>query len=121
MYIHSFKVISPHRLSEAIKFNQQYHKYEDVPDVQDKLRWCRYHMGLSQKEVADLIGINRSVYINYENGKTVHYKKEIVDKLARLYNVPVDDFLDDYSRFLYYSQEKAMWEYREVIRKTENK
>lgn len=96
MYIHSFKVISPHRISEAIKFNQQYHKYEDVPDVQDKLRWCRYHMGLSQKEVADLIGINRSVYIKYENGKIVHYKKDIVNKLAKLYNVPVNDFLLGY-------------------------
>lgn len=94
MYIHSFKVISPHRISEAIKFNQQYHKYEDVPNVQDRLRWCRYHMGLSQKQVADLIGIKRSVYMDYENGNIEHYKKEIVDKLARLYNVPFDDFLD---------------------------
>lgn len=94
MYIHSFKFISPHRLSEAIKFNQQYLKYKDIPNVQDRLRWCRYNMGLSQKEVADLIGIKRSVYIGYENGNIEHYKKEIIDKLARLYNVTFDDFLD---------------------------
>ena len=55
MYIHSFRLIAPRRLLEAQLFNQQYQNYEDIPNVPDRLRWCRHHMGLMQKEVADLI------------------------------------------------------------------
>ena len=105
MYIHSFRLIAPRRLLEAQLFNQQYQNYEDIPNVQDRLRWCRHHMGLMQKEVADLIGITRGHYIDFE----------IVDKLAELYQIPVDDLLDDYNRFLYKGQGKMIREYRESL------
>ena len=68
MYIHSFRLIAPRKLLEAQLFNQQYQNYEDIPNVQDRLRWCRHHMGLMQKEVADLIGITRGHYIDFEVG-----------------------------------------------------
>ena len=100
---------------EAQKFNQQYHKYEDITEVKDKLRWCRLNMGLLQKEVAEAIGITRGLYISYEGGTVDHYPKEIIDKLAELYNVPPDDLLDDYNRFLYNGQGKAIREYRERL------
>ena len=51
-------------------------------NVPDRLRWCRHHMGLMQKEVAELIGITRGHYIDFEVGYVDHYPKEIVDKLA---------------------------------------
>lgn len=41
--------------------------------------------------------------------------KEIVDKLAALYKIPVDDLLDDYNRFLYKGQGKMIREYRESL------
>ena len=106
MYIHSFRLIAPRRLLEAQLFNQQYQNYEDIPNVQDRLRWCRHHMGLMQKEVAELIGITRGHYIDFEVGYVDHYPKEIVDKLAALYQISVDDLLDDYNRFLYKGQGK---------------
>lgn len=115
MYIHSFRLIAPRRLLEAQLFNQQYQNYEDIPNVQDGLRWCRHHMGLMQKEVADLIGITRGHYIDFEVGYVDHDPKEIVDKLAELYQVPVDDLLDDYNRFLYNGQGKMIREYRESL------
>lgn len=113
LYIHSFRLIAPRKLLEAQLFNQQYQNYEDIPNVQDRLRWCRHHMGLMQKEVAELIGISRGHYIDFEVGYVDHYPKEIVDKLAALYGVPADDFLDDYNRFLYKGQGKVLQEYRE--------
>ena len=91
MYIHSFRLIAPRKLLEAQLFNQQYQNYEDIPNVPDRLRWRRHHMGLMQKEVAELIGISRGHYIDFEVGYVGHYPKEIVDKLAELYQVPVDD------------------------------
>ena len=101
MYIHSFRPIAPRKILEAQLFNQQYQNYEDIPNVPDRLRWCRHHMGLMQKKVAELIGISRGHYIDFEVGYVDYYPKEIVDKLAELYGVPVDDLLDDYNRFLY--------------------
>ena len=83
--------------------------------MQDSLRWCSNHMGLMQKEVAELIGITRGHYIDFEVGYVDHYPKEIVDKLAELYQVPVDDLLDDYNRFLYKGQGKLIREYRESL------
>ena len=115
LYIHSFRLIAPRKLLEAQLFNQQYQNYEDIPNVQDRLRWCRHHMGLMQKEVAELIGISRGHYIDFEVGYVDHYPKEIVDKLAALYGVPADDFLDDYNRFLYKGQGKVLQEYRESL------
>mgnify|MGYP002231151658 CR=1 FL=1 len=72
-------------------------------------------MGLMQKEVAELIGISRGHYIDFEVGYVDYYPKEIVDKLAELYGVPVDDLLDDYNRFLYKGQGKMIREYRESL------
>ena len=115
MYIHSFRLIAPRKLLEAQLFNQQYQNYEDIPNVPDRLRWCRHHMGLMQKEVAELIGISRGHYIDFEVGYIDHYPKEIVDKLAALYQIPVDDLLDDYNRFLYKGQGKLIREYRESL------
>lgn len=68
MYIHSFRPIAPRKILEAQLFNQQYQNYEDIPNVPDRLRWCRHHMGLMQKEVAELIGISRGHYIDFEVG-----------------------------------------------------
>ena len=72
-------------------------------------------MGLMQKEVAELIGISRGHYIDFEVGYVDYYPKKIVDKLAALYKIPVDDLLDDYNRFLYKGQGKMIREYRESL------
>lgn len=47
--IHTFRLIAPRKLLEAQQFNQQYHSYEEIQNVPDRLRWCRHHMGLMQK------------------------------------------------------------------------
>lgn len=77
MYIHSFRPIAPRKILEAQLFNQQYQNYEDIPNVPDRLRWCRHHMGLMQKEVAELIGISRGHYIDFEVGYVDYYPKEL--------------------------------------------
>ena len=113
--IHSFQLVAPRKLLEAQLFNQQYHSYEEIICVQDRLRWCRHHMGLMQKEVAELIGITRTQYIEYEVGSVNYFPKEIVDKLAELYQVPVCDLLDEYNRFMYQGQGCLLMKYRESL------
>lgn len=74
--IHTFRLIAPRKLLEAQQFNQQYHSYEEIQNVPDRLRWCRHHMGLMQKEVAEQIGISRGHYIDYEVGYVVTTRKK---------------------------------------------
>ena len=115
MYIHSFRLIAPRKLLEAQQINQRYQNYEDIPTVHDRLRWCRHHKGLTQKEVAELTGISHSRYSDMENGAVDYYTKEIADKLAAFYEIPVYDLLDDYNLFLYIGQGKLIREYRESL------
>jgi DNA-binding XRE family transcriptional regulator len=72
-------------------------------------------MGLMQKEVAAQIGVNRGYYVRLEAGDLEYYPKEIVDKLAAFYLVPVDDLLDDYNRFLYYGQGRLIQKHRQSL------
>lgn len=113
--IHTFRLIAPRKLLEAQQFNQQYHSYEEIQNVPDRLRWCRHHMGLMQKEVAEQIEISRGHYIDYEVGYVDYYPKEVVDRLADFYHIPVEDLLDEYNLFLYKGQGKMLKECREKM------
>ena len=113
LFLHSFRLIAPRKMLEAQQLNRRYHRYEEINNVQDRIRWCRHRMGLMQKEVAELIGLSRQDYMAYEVGYYDYYPKDVVDKLAALFEIPVEDLLDDYNRFLRYGQGKAIQEYRE--------
>lgn len=112
LYILSFALCTPHRLSQAVQFHKQYRRYEEIQSVSDRLRWYRYHHGWTQNEVAQKAGVTKPVYCNIESGITQHLPVELADKLANLYNVPVDDFLDEFNRFLYDGQIKRIQAYR---------
>lgn len=115
LYIHRFRLVSPRKLLEAQQLHQQYRRYEEIRTVPERLRWCRHHLGLMQKEVAERIGISRNSYLAYEMGEADYYPREIVDKLAALYGVPADDLLDDFSRFLYHGQGQTIRKHRESL------
>lgn len=107
--------MAPRKLLEAQLFNKKYHSYENIDNIPDRLRFCRHKLGLMQKEVAQIVGIARSTYINLETGKFNGFDKTVADKLSKLFDIPVDDLLDDYNRFLYYGQGKLIREYRENL------
>lgn len=113
--IYSFRLIAPRKLVEAQQFNRQYRRYDEISNVQDRIRWCRHNMGLLQKDVAELIGISYWDYKSLETGVVDYYPKEIVDKLAELFGIPADELLDDYNRFLYKGQGEMIQEYRERL------
>ena len=115
LYIHTFRLIAPRKLLEAQIFNQQYHSYEEIRTVPERLRWCRLHMGIIQKEVAERIGVKRTHYIEFETENVDYYPKEIVDKLTGLYQIPTEDLLDEYNQFLYKGQGRLIREYRERL------
>lgn len=54
------------------------------------LKALRVLYGLSQKEAADLVGINERTWFNYENGKTIP-QLTIVRKILNKFDVKLED------------------------------
>lgn len=57
------------------------------------LKKLRYQCGLTQKQVADLLAVDRSTYTYYETGRTRPDVGMIV-KIAKVYKVSCDELLD---------------------------
>lgn len=95
-----FPVVLPHKLLDAERFNLQYSDAAEITEIADKLRWYRYQKGLRQRDVADYIGIDRSTYIHYEEADRDYYPQEHIKKLAELFEVSMEDLLDEYNLFL---------------------
>ena len=112
LLIHHFALCVPRKILDATKFQQRYHRYEEIENVPDRLRWCQYSRGLTQAEVAQKLGISTNVYKNIEDGITQCIPQEVTEKLAQLYGLPVQDFMDAYNRFLYRGQADCIRKYR---------
>ena len=115
LYIHSFQLDPPKKKTEATRFLQQHSAYQTISNIPDRLRWCRYHKGLRQVDVARDLSISLSAYKALETGQIRHISTETAQKLALYYNVPVTDFLDGYDRFLYEGQAGQIRGYRERL------
>jgi len=59
------------------------------------LKRLRLYCGLTQKQIADLLNIDRSTYTYYETGKTVP-DVETLKKLSRLYYITLDTLVDSH-------------------------
>ena len=112
LLIHHFALCAPRKVLDATKFQQRYHRYEEIENVPDRLRWCRYSRGLTQAEVAELAGVTCAVYMDIEQGITQHIPQTAIEKLADFYSVPITDFMDAYNRFLYSGQAEMIRAYR---------
>ena len=112
LYIQSFRLVQPHTLVEAEKFNLLYKDPSQIDNTADKLRWYRYQHGLLQRDVADYAGLDRSTYSSYENAKRDYYPIEKMKKIAELFAVPVTDLLDEFNLFLYNGQGRQIKEMR---------
>lgn len=89
--------------------------YEELQSPPDRLRWCRCRAGLIQREVAERVGVHRDTYMKMENGEVDYWPQLVVDKLAELYRIPMEDLLDDYNCFLRKGQGQAVRQYREQL------
>lgn len=108
LQILQFPVILPHKFQDAEKFNLQFSDFSKITETADKLRWLRYQKGLRQRDVADYAGIYRSTYIHYEEYGKDFYSPKHMEKIAQLFEVPVERLLDDYNLFLRNGQGKQI-------------
>ena len=95
LQILQFPVVLPHKFQDAEKFNLQFPDFSEITETADKLRWLRYQKGLRQRDVADYAGIDRSTYVHYEEYGKDLYPPEHMEKIAQLFEVPVETLLDD--------------------------
>ena len=100
LQILKFPVVLPQKFLDAEKFNLRFSDASEITEIADKLRWYRYQKGLRQRDAADYAGIDRSTYIHYEEAGRDFYPKEHMEKLAELFEVPLENLLDDYNLFL---------------------
>ena len=89
-----FPVMLPHKFQDAEKFNLQFSDFAKITETADKLRWLRYQKGLRQRDVANYAGIDRSTYVRYEEYGKDLYPPEHMEKIAQLFEVPVETLLD---------------------------
>lgn len=115
LFLHSFVLCAPRRILDATRFNQRCRRYEEIDNVPDRLQWCRHSKGLMQSEVAAFAGMSESMYRYLEKGQAQYVPAQVADRLAQLYQVPVSDFLDEFSRFLYDGQADRIRRYRERL------
>ena len=108
-------LLAPRKLLDAQKFNIRYTDPSQITEIADKLRWYRYQHALMQKEVAEQIGIDRNTYIHYEEYGRDYYPVEHMEKLAELYDVPVEELLDGYNLFLYKGQGEQIQKIRQGL------
>lgn len=112
LIILSFRLYAPRMDIKDVQFVHQYKSHKEITTVYDRIRWCRMKKGLMQKEVAKKLGVTRAIYGAYEKGSADYYPKELMDKLAQIFEVNVYDLLDDYNRFMYEGQGRLIHEYR---------
>jgi Predicted transcriptional regulator len=103
-YVHSFPLIQPYFLVDAENFCLAYSGLSEIESTADKLRWCRHSKGLLQRDVADYAGIDRGTYVHYEDTTRDFYPLDKIEKLAELFEAPLEDLLDEYNLFLYRGQ-----------------
>lgn len=77
---------------------------EDNKTVSDKLRYYRIKCGLLQKDMAELLKIDRSTYARYESGSITSYPINVIKRCAEVFGVEADKLLDDYNRFIFEGQ-----------------
>ena len=118
LYILSFRVTQIKKISEAFSLHERYRRYEDIASIPDRLRWRRHELGMLQKEIAAKIGIPRCVYSNLEADEMDYYDPVLMDKLAELYHIPLNDLLNDYTRFLQAGQGQAILNLRQSLNMT---
>lgn len=102
MIKHSFYI--PHlRTSTAMQtfFQKYYAKEEKTLGMQ--LRYYRYRAGYQQKEMAEMLGIDRTTYSEYERDK-YPCPMDRLARIIRLLKIEPEKILDEYQYFLYKGQ-----------------
>ena len=65
----------------------------------EKVKELRLNARYSQRKVAEYVGVSTRAYQSYEQNNVVPKKREVLIKLSELYNISIDNLLDDKELF----------------------
>lgn len=87
----------------------------------EKIKYLRLIHNKTQKEVAEAIGLNKSNYCNYENGKW-RFTIDHINKLAKYYHVSIAYLVDQEETDIVITEQdlNVLIKAKEVIQKIEN-
>lgn len=68
------------------------HTDSDLYDISHKIKLLRINKGLSQKQLADLLGVNSSVVSKYETSAVVP-SIAVIKKLTKVFGISSDELL----------------------------
>lgn len=56
-------------------------------NIGQKIKKARIEMGLTQQELGDIVGVQKSAIAKYENGRVVNIKRSTMQKIASALNM----------------------------------
>ena len=112
IYVHSVLFYLPSRCTIAGRYNLLYKTPEQLDTVPQKIRYYRHKHLLHQEDVAKRIDLSRKRYILFEAERHDYYPIEVLEKLARVYHIPIENLMDDYHLFLYQEPGKVIKQFR---------
>ena len=62
-------------------------------DIGQKIRQARIAKGLTQEELGNLVGLQKSAIAKYENGRVVNIKRSTLQKLAQALDLRGSDLI----------------------------
>lgn len=62
-------------------------------DIGQKIKKARLEKGLTQQELGDIVGVQKSAIAKYENGRVVNIKRSTLQKIASTLNIKPSELL----------------------------
>ena len=62
-------------------------------DIGQKIKKARIERGLTQQELGNIVGVQKSAIAKYENGRVVNIKRSTLQKIASTLNIRPSELL----------------------------
>ena len=66
-------------------------------EIGQKIKRARLERGLTQQELGDIVGVQKSAIAKYENGRVVNIKRSTLQKIAKALNIRPSELIFDES------------------------
>lgn len=86
----TFPTFFAYNINEIIYFGVLYMKGLDYKKIGERLRKLRKYMGLTQEQVADILGLGRDAILRIEKGDRKIDLQELIN-FSKLYNISMDE------------------------------
>lgn len=64
-------------------------------DIGQKIKSARVSKGMTQQELGDIVGVQKSAIAKYENGRVVNIKRSTLQKIASALNIRPSELIFD--------------------------